>query len=161
MKFINSDICDVHCDAIVNAANGVGYMGGLIGIFVKRKGVAENIHYITKGKVSKDAKKYCITKRTPFGLKACEVFVTNAYELPCKYIIHAVTMHYPGTKSNLITIDTLIDRIIDTARKNKFKSIAIPLLGTGTGGLDKNEVRSLYKQKLDFINDIVVYVVEQ
>lgn len=161
MQFINGNICEINCDAIVNDANDIGYMGGLIGIFIKRKGVAENIHYITKGKVSKDAKKYCITKKAPFGLKACEVFVTNAYELPCKYIIHAVTMHYPGTKSNLITIDILIDKIVDIARKNKYKSIAIPLLGTGTGELDKNEVRSLYKEKLKFVNDIDVYIVEQ
>lgn len=160
MIFVNNDICQIKVDAIVNAANGVGYMGGTIGKYFKRKGVSENIHFATKGKVQKEAKKTCINKKHPFGLKEGNVFITGAYGLPSKNIIHAVTMHFPGTKSKIQTIEVLIDKIIKLSFENGYDSIAVPLLGTGTGGLDKRIIRELFIKKFQDITSPIVYVMD-
>lgn len=44
-------------EAIVNASNGIGYMGGRVCVKELHKGVAESIQYVTKGAVEKLAKK--------------------------------------------------------------------------------------------------------
>lgn len=56
------DIALSKADAIVNACNGVGYMGGKSGIIKRRCGVAESIHYISHGTVEKLAKADCRKK---------------------------------------------------------------------------------------------------
>lgn len=61
-KIINQDITRVKADILVNESNGIGFMGGLIGKYIKTKGVAEAIHYATKGAVEKEAKRACKKK---------------------------------------------------------------------------------------------------
>lgn len=158
MKIVNGDICSIECDAIVNASNGIGYMGGPIGKVFKRKGVAESIHYFTKGLVEKDAFKLCINKDHPKDFKPGEVFVTNGYNLPCKVILHAVTMHLPGTKSNLKIVEVLTEKILKMSSENGYKTIAIPLLGTGTGGLKKDDVLKIYERVFNN-SDTEVFIV--
>lgn len=62
-KIINQDITRVKADILVNESNGIGFMGGLIGKYIKTKGVAEAIHYATKGAVEKEAKRACKKKQ--------------------------------------------------------------------------------------------------
>jgi O-acetyl-ADP-ribose deacetylase (regulator of RNase III) len=149
-KIINADICKIKADAIVNASNGIGYMGGWIGKNIKLKGIAESINYATKGKVEKEAKKICRHKkylpRYLCGYKPGEVFITGAANLYAENIIHAVTMRFPGMHSNIKIIQQLLPKIISEAHKINAKSIAIPLLGTGTGGISKTKVIALYKK---------------
>ncbi len=64
-------------EAIVNASNGIGYMGGRVCVKELHKGVAESIQYVTKGAVEKLAKKECKAHHI-FGYAPGEVFVTDA-----------------------------------------------------------------------------------
>ena len=56
LKTIVGDITKANTDVIVNASNGIGFMGGIIGKHIKCEGVAESIHYETKGIVEKECK---------------------------------------------------------------------------------------------------------
>lgn len=141
------DIALSSADAIVNAANGIGHMGGKSGVFTRGHGVAESIHFISQGSVEKLAKTEC-RKQGILGYAPGEVFITSAPNLNCKYVIHAVTMRFPGSKSRIKTIKRLLPKIIMLAEQNDIKSVAIPLLGTGTGRLSMSEVLHIYKEIL-------------
>jgi len=156
-KIVYGDICETECDAIVNAANGIGFMGGILGWFVKLSGVSENINYATKGKVEKEAWIKCI-KHYLIGYMPGNTYITNSYNLKCKYIIHAVTMWLPGTFSSMRTIKKLIPKVIAEAKNMKLKSIAIPLLGTGVGHLEPEKVMGLYKSAFKNEDELDVYV---
>jgi O-acetyl-ADP-ribose deacetylase len=162
MKIIECDIAQVSADAIVNAANGIGFMGGFLGRFIPLHGVAESIHYATKGLVERESKRiirksiYCPTFLTP--KKPGEVFLTSSYGLSSKWIIHAVTMRYPGTRSTYSTIERLLPCILTIAKTNQVRTLAIPLLGAGTGRLEKRRIMNMYEHFFSTIKDIEVLV---
>ncbi len=157
MKIIYGDICETTCDAIVNASNGIGFMGGKAGIRKKLKGVAETIHFNTGGKVEQEAKKIC-RAHSVWGYAPGKVFVTGAANLNSKYIIHAVTMWYPGTFSTLSTVKKLLPAILEQARLLGVHSVALPLLGTGTGGVSEKKVMELYDAFFGSVQDIEMCV---
>lgn len=163
MEIIYGDICNLKVDAIVNASNGMGYMGGLLCRHVKLNGLAENINYITKGTVEKEARQKCKLKSYLPRIIVCksagEVFHTSSGSLKSKHIIHAITMKYPGTRSKLETIRKLLPEIINEAYTLNCKTIAIPLLGTGMGGLKENEVLEIYEEYFKEIYDLNIIVV--
>ena len=114
MEIIFDDILNIDVDVIVNASNGIGFMGGFLGKYFKFSGLAEYLHYKSFGKIEKEAKKECkINKnlpRFPFNhLKKGDIFITNSYLSNCDKVYHAITMTYPGTKSSLKIIDVLCD----------------------------------------------------
>lgn len=161
-SIVNCDITKTKADIIVNASNGIGYMGGLTGIHTKLKGVAESIHFETKGVVEKEAKIACrksnFLPRYLCGHKAGEIFVTGAGRLDSKFIIHAVTMRYPGMITNINVVKELLPKIISKTHELNGKTIEIPLLGTGTGRLSKDDVLNLYIEFFSNIEDIEVTI---
>jgi O-acetyl-ADP-ribose deacetylase len=145
IKFISDDITQVKAELIINAANGQGYMGGWIGKYLRLKGVAESIHYIDPS-IEKQAKHICKSQYFTHG----EIFHTTAGKLPFKQgIIHAITMNKPGQKSKIDIIEKCLKNITNYCQTNEIKTVAIPLLGCGTGRLPKQDVIELYKKYLD------------
>jgi len=157
VRVVYGDICDTTCDAIVNASNGIGYMGGKAGVRKRLAGVAESIHYLSGGRIEQDAKKIC-KEHALFGFAPGNVFVTSASGLQCQYIIHAVTMRFPGTLSSFTIVESLMPKILEQARKLEIKSLAIPLLGTGTGHVSEKQVMQLYQETFESVNDLDVLV---
>lgn len=154
MVIVKDDIACINADIIVNASNAIGYMGGIIGRFIKLNGVAQSIHYKTKGKVEKEAKKASKERRYKPG----DIFVTGAGELKAAYIIHAVTMSHPGTTTNIEVVKELLPKILSKAYELKAKSIAIPLLGAGVGKVSKDEVLKKYEEFFKDVKDIEVII---
>lgn len=154
---VNGDICKSDCEIIVNAANGIGFMGGILGWFIKFSGVSESINYETKGKVEREAWKKCI-KHYLIGYMPGSIYCTKGYNLKCKCIIHAVTMWFPGTFSTMGTIKKLLPKIIAEAKKRNMRSIAIPLLGTGVGHLNHDKIMKLYEDTFSNEAEIEIYV---
>lgn len=159
---VNKEITDIQADVIINASNGIGYMGGIISRFIKVKGVAEAINYVTKGEVEKAAQKVCKRKkylpRYFCAFKPGEIFITSAANLQSKYIIHAVTMRFPGMVSNINVIEKLLPKIITKAYELNAKSLAIPLLGCGTGKVSKKEVLNLYEKYFNNIKNLEIII---
>ena len=56
ISFVTGDIVKADVDIVVNAANGVGYLGGILARKWKMSGVAQSINYATKGAVEKEVR---------------------------------------------------------------------------------------------------------
>ena len=154
---IKGDITLVQADIIVNAANRIGYMGGWMGKHFKCNGVAESIQYVTKGEVEKEAIRIALQNK----LRPGDIFVTSSGNLRAKYIIHAITMWLPGMFSNYKTIEKLLPKIIEQARRLSVKTVAIPFLGAGTGRLSQKRVLTLYENHFKNISDMEIIIVQK
>lgn len=113
------DLTKFSCDAIVNPANSFGHMGGGVAGAIKKAGG----QIIEKEAVSKAP--------IPVG----KAIVTTSGSLPCKYVIHAPTMEKPALNINVNNVKLATRAAFDLGVKLKLKSIAIPGMGTGVGGV--------------------------
>ena len=117
IEVLESDITKLEVDAIANAANtDLRHGGGVAGAIVRAGGRAIQDE--------SDAK-------APIELGAA--VATGAGELPCKWVIHAATMHLGGpTSAEIIreaTASTL--RVADELGA---RSLALVAFGPGVGG---------------------------
>ncbi|MFP7474487.1 macro domain-containing protein [Niallia taxi] len=156
LNYIHGDIVKQRADIIVNASNGIGWMGGLFGRFIKLNGVAESIHYFDP-RIEKEAKRAC-KKRF---MKPGEVFITSSGKLECNQVFHAVTMYLPGTRSSLKSVEKCIQNIIKKAEECGAKSIILPFLGCGTGGLKKEQVNELYRTYFNAYEGITFHIIDK
>jgi len=136
------DLTQVRCEAIVNPANSYGYMGGGVAGAIKRVGGAE----IEKQAVSKGP--------IPVG----KAVATTAGSLPCKYVIHAPTMKQPAMRIGVENVKLATKAALDLATSLKIRSIAIPGMGTGVGGVGTSiaakaivEIAKQYEDKIEKI----------
>jgi len=117
IKIIKGDITELKVDAIVNAANNKGLMGGGVAGAIKHKG----------GKSIEDE----AVKKCPINIG--EATFTSAGNLKAKYIIHAATMDM-SFKTDEIKIRNSCKNSLKVADELGVKSIVFPALGCGTGG---------------------------
>ena len=118
IEIVLGDITDEKCDAIVNAANkylqaGGGVCGAIFNKAGYRKLQAE------------------CDKLSP--IKTGEAVCTSGYNLPAKYIIHAVGPEYRGTSSAPYLKNAYINSLKVAEEKN-ITSIAFPSISTGIFG---------------------------
>ncbi len=123
VTIMKADITALAVDAIVNAANSKGYLGGGVAGAIKRKGGKE----IEDEAVAKGP--------TPVGM-ACS---TTAGRLPCRAVIHAPTMTKPAEPSSGKNIAAATMAALMLARDLGFRRVAIPGMGTGVGGVPPAE----------------------
>lgn len=123
-KIIRNDLTKVVVDAIVNPTNSNMY--GTAGV----DGMIHNAEGSWLRKKTKDLR----------PLYPGHVQMTEAKILPAKYIIHTVGPFWQGGNNNeeeiLINCYT---NALNLAVKNDFKSIAFPLIATGTYGYPKDK----------------------
>lgn len=132
------DITKTTCDAIVNPANSFGYMGGGVAGAIKRVGGME----IEKEAISKSP------------IEIGEAVATTGGSLPCKYVIHAPTMKRPAMRIDVSNVKLATRAALKTGKKLNLKSIAIPGMGTGVGGVSKEKAaQSIIKIVTEFEND--------
>ena len=116
-------ITTVQADAIVNPGNSFGYMGG---------GVAKAMKEIGGQVIEEEA-------ITCSPIQVGDAAITTAGDLVAKKVIHAPITHNPGEKTDSFKIEFALDAAIDAAENEGMKSIALPAMGTGTGGLSEKE----------------------
>lgn len=146
IKYLTGDIFDSTAEALVNTVNLVGVMGkGLALQFKKRFPANFNLY-----------KKACASGNIAIG----KLFMTRG-ELTNgpKYIINFPTKNHWRNPSEYAYIDKGLDNLIAIIKENDIKSIAIPPLGAGNGGLDWTEVKKLIAAKLSDL-DLDIYVYE-
>ena len=130
------DITTIRCDAIVNLAND-----NLLGCFKPNHNCVNNKVHSYAG-ISLRLKCKEITRGNT--IEVGKVILTNGYNLPCKYIIHAVK---PEIEDKLT--DDIINQInnfyvnsFELAKKNNIKTICIPNLNSTNADL-KNDIAKI------------------
>ena len=143
IKNKNGDILREDVEAIVNTVNCVGIMG---------RGLALQF----KNKFPQNFKEYqlaCTNKEVQLG----KMFVHQTGQLiNPKYIINFPTKGHWKQNSKIEDISNGLDDLITIIEKYSIKSIAIPPLGSGLGGLDWKMVKKLIEEKLKNINCTVM-----
>jgi len=137
------DLLQETVDALVNTVNCVGIMG---------KGIALQFK-MAFPKNFEAYEKACNKEEIKIG----KVFVTESQELfQPKYIINFPTKMHWKEKSKLEYIEKGMDDLIDKIKELKIKSIALPPLGCGNGGLNWQNVKRIMLQKLEKLTDVKV-----
>lgn len=115
-------LLELEVDAIVNPANSMLTMGGGVAGAIKRVGGEE---------IEREAIK---SAPLPIG----KAIVTTAGKLKAKNVIHAPTMEVPGP-TNTENVYKAMYAALELANSLNIKSIAVPGMGTGVGGLSADE----------------------
>ena len=130
---IHGNILEVtDCDAICNTINTDGVMGKGLALLFKNK-------YPIMFKDYKDA---CFRKRIAPG--DVWLWVPPIGSMP-KLICNCATKNEWRFPSSYYYITTIMNNLVEILSKYKIKSIGVPHLGCGLGGLDWDKVHKIIK----------------
>lgn len=147
IHYTQGNLLEAQVDALVNTVNTVGVMGKGIALMFKERFPKNMAAY----------EQACKAKTVTTG----KMFVTHTGELMGpKWIVNFPTKQHWRAKSKLEWIQSgLLDLrrfIVD----EKVRSIAIPPLGAGNGGLDWLEVKPCIESALSDLDDVDIWVYE-
>jgi O-acetyl-ADP-ribose deacetylase (regulator of RNase III) len=118
---VQGDIAEQEADALVNAAGTSLRMGS---------GVAGALRRGANGSINEAA-----MEQGPIDLGS--VAVTDAFELPADYVIHAAAMpHYGDGQATAESIRDATRNALAAADERGCESLVIPALGCGVAGFD-------------------------
>jgi O-acetyl-ADP-ribose deacetylase (regulator of RNase III) len=147
IEYKNGDILLEDVEALVNTVNCVGIMGRGIALQFK-KAFPENF---------KGYAKAC--KRDEVQPGRMFVFETGQLLNP-RWIINFPTKRHWRGASRMEDIETGLVALVNTIRDYHIRSIAIPPLGSGLGGLDWNIVRAKMENVLAQLDGIQITIFE-
>ena len=147
IEYKTGDILAEDAEALVNTVNCVGVMGRGIALQFKNA-FPENFEAYA------DA-----CKRDELHPGRMFVFETRQLTSP-QYIINFPTKRHWRGKSRIEDIEVGLKALADVIRETPIRSIAIPPLGSGLGGLDWKAVRPLIERALSSIEDVQIVVFE-
>lgn len=141
------DILQADVEALVNTVNCVGIMG---------RGIALQF----KNSFPENFKAYeTACERGEVQPGRMFVYETGHLTNP-RYIINFPTKRHWRGKSRMEDIDSGLEALVKEIRVRKIRSIAIPPLGAGLGGLDWPKVRGKIEAALRDLSDVQVLVYE-
>lgn len=147
IRFTSGDILKAEAEALVNTVNCVGIMG---------RGIALQF----KDMFPANFKAYAIAcKREEVQPGRMFVFDTGELTSP-RYIVNFPTKRHWRGKSRIEDIEAGLVALVDEVRARGIRSIAIPPLGSGLGGLDWSQVRPLIERAFAALPDVEVQIFE-
>jgi O-acetyl-ADP-ribose deacetylase (regulator of RNase III) len=147
IEFKTGDILRADVEALVNTVNCVGIMG---------RGIALQF----KNDFPENFKAYeAACEREEVQPGKMFVFETRTLTNP-KFIINFPTKRHWRGKSRMEDIDSGLKALVEEIRTRGIRSIAIPPLGSGLGGLNWADVRPRIVEALRGLNDLRIIVFE-
>jgi O-acetyl-ADP-ribose deacetylase (regulator of RNase III) len=147
IEYKTGNILDADVEALVNSVNCVGFMGRGIALQFK-KVWPENF------------KAYAAAcRRQEVQPGRMFVFETGRLTNP-RYVINFPTKRHWRGKSRIEDIEAGLEALAEEIRRRGIRSIALPPLGCGLGGLEWTEVRSRIEQALGGLTDVRILVFE-
>ncbi len=145
IEYQKGNILEADAEALVNSVNCVGVMGRGIALQFK-KAWPENFKAYAAA---------CRRKEVQPGKMF--VFETGRLTNP-RYIINFPTKRHWRGKSRIEDIKVGLRALAEEIRRRGIRSIALPPLGCGLGGLEWTKVRRLIEQILSNLTDVKVIV---
>lgn len=146
IKYVTGNVLDSEAEALINTVNTDGIMGKGIALQFKKA-------FPTNFKLYQQA---CKDKIIAIG----KLFITKDSNITSgtKYIINFPTKQSWRKPSEYSFIESGLDDLLRILQANNIKSIAIPPLGAGNGGLEWEKVKNIIERKLSNLDiDILVY----
>ncbi len=147
LELTHGDILKADADALVNTVNCVGFMGRGIAAQFKRA-FPENFRVYEAA---------CRREEVQPGKML--VFETGRLGRP-RYVINFPTKRHWRGKSRLVDIERGLEALVAEVRRLGIKSIAVPPLGCGLGGLDWRDVRPMIERAFAEIPEVRTMVFE-
>lgn len=145
IRFTQGNLLESQAEALVNTVNTVGVMGKGIALMFKERFSANFLAYAAA----------CKAKQVQTG----KMFVTEVHELGGpRWIVNFPTKRHWKAPSELVWVKDGLQDLRRFLLEKSVKSIAIPPLGAGNGGLEWSEVREQIKLALEDLDvEILVY----
>lgn len=141
------NLLEAPVEALVNAVNTVGVMGKGIALQFK-KAFPENFKVYEKA---------CKNGQLKLG----EMLVVPVPQLTgTKYIINFPTKAHWRADSKIESIETGLPALIAEVKTRGIRSIAVPALGCGNGGLEWSQVKPLIVAAFSELPEVHVYLYE-
>jgi O-acetyl-ADP-ribose deacetylase (regulator of RNase III) len=143
IEIAKGDLLEQRVDAIVNTVNTVGVMGKGIALQFRRKWPDNFKAYEAACKRNE--------------VVPCKMFVfDNGRLVEPKYIINFPTKRHWRQASRMSDIECGLEDLIEQVKALGIRSIAIPPLGCGNGGLDWSDVRPRIEEAFLALPDVKV-----
>ncbi len=147
MRITQGNLLDADVEAVVNTVNTVGVMGKGIALMFKERFPDNYAAYARACKAGE--------------VRLGEMFVTRGVELHGpRWIINFPTKGHWRQRAKFEWVRDGLVALHAVIRENQIRSIAIPPLGCGNGGLDWQLVRPLIETALGDLEDVEVVVYE-
>jgi O-acetyl-ADP-ribose deacetylase (regulator of RNase III) len=141
----DGNLLDASVEALVNTVNTVGVMGKGIALQFKRAYPSMFRDYALA------------VKHGDLAIGRMHVWHTGLLDGPRVVINFPTKRHWRG-RSNLADIEAGLDDLVRVIRREQIRSIAVPPLGCGHGGLDWADVEPLIRAKLASLEDVNVQI---
>lgn len=147
IEYKTGDILSEQAEALVNTVNCVGAMGRGIALQFKQAFPENFKAYAVRCKQEK--------------MQPGKVFVFETEELfHPRYIFNFPTKRHWKGKSRMEDIESGLVSLANEIRSHQIRSIAIPPLGSGLGGLNWQEVRARLETALEEFEDVRIVIFE-
>ena len=147
IRYTTGDILKAEVEALVNTVNCVGVMGRGIALQFKQVFPANFKAYAAA----------CKREEVQPG----QMFMFDTGELTSpRYIVNFPTKRHWRGKSRIEDVEAGLVALVDEVRARGIRSIAIPPLGSGLGGLDWSVVRPLIERAFTVLPEVEVQIFE-
>lgn len=146
LHYTRGNLLDASAEALVNTVNEVGVMG---------KGVA----LMFRERFPENARLYFEAAREG-QVRVGRMLATPAGELFPRWIIHFPTKKHWRNPSRLEWVRDGLDDLVRVVRELGIRSIAIPPLGCGNGGLEWQHIRPMIESAMAGLPDVDVTIYE-
>lgn len=148
IKKVTGNLLEANVDALVNTVNCVGVMGA--GIALQFKNAFPDMYEYYRVA--------CKKKQVMPGKMFCDWIVTENDEF--KMVINFPTKRHWRDASRIEDIESGLKALVEDLKQMKIKSIAIPPLGCGNGGLDWAVVCPMIEDAMNQVSGIKVLLYE-